>query len=93
MVRPDVVLFGELIQDRGIEALYRELDNGFDVTFSIGTSSVFPYIQQPIRMAKEGMNVSVEINPSETVVSSIVDYRILLGAAEALDAIWNRYTV
>jgi NAD-dependent deacetylase len=42
-------------------------------------------------MAKSAGNVTVEINPSETSVSRIVDYRLAMPAAAALDAIWNRY--
>ena len=59
--------------------------------FSIGTSSVFPYIQAPIYAAKSMGNVTVEINPSETTVSYMVDYRLAMPAGAALDEIWKRY--
>jgi NAD-dependent deacetylase len=91
LVRPDVVLFGELINGPGIEHLQGELEKGFDIVFSIGTTSVFPYIQAPIYMAKSGGNVTVEINPSETTVSHVVDYRLAMPAGAALDEIWRRY--
>lgn len=91
LVRPDVVLFGELIDGPGIEQLQKELEKGFDIVFSIGTTSVFPYIQAPIYRAKSAGNVSVEINPSETTVSPVVDYRLTMPAGAALDEIWNRY--
>lgn len=54
LVRPDVVLFGELIDGRGVEHLQTELEKGFDVIFSIGTTSVFPYIQAPILHGQVG---------------------------------------
>ena len=91
MVRPDVVLFGELLRGDHIDELTRQVVEGFDVVFSIGTTSVFPYIQEPIRLAKQQGNPTVEINPSETVISSLVDYRVTLGAAESLNEIWRRF--
>ena len=91
LVRPDVVLFGELIDGPGVEHLQAELEKGFDIVFSVGTTSVFPYIQAPIYMAKSAGNVTVEINPCETTVSHVVDYRLAMPAGAALDAIWKRY--
>lgn len=91
MVRPDVVLFGELLKGDHIDEMTRQVVNGFDIVFSIGTTSVFPYIQEPIRMAKQMGNPTVEINPSETVISPLVDYRVSLGAAQTLDEIWRRF--
>lgn len=91
LVRPEVVLFGELLNGPSIELMHAELKKGFDVVFSIGTSSVFPYIQAPVYLAKSAGNVTVEINPCETTVSDIVDYRLAMPAGMALDEIWNRY--
>lgn len=91
LVRPDVVLFGELIDGPGIEHLQSELEKGFDMVFSIGTTSVFPYIQAPVTMAKSAGNVTVEINPSESTISHIVDYRLAMPAGAALHEIWYRY--
>jgi len=91
LVRPDVVLFGELIDGPGVEHIQAELEKGFDMVLSIGTTSVFPYIQAPIYMAKSAGNVTVEINPSETTVSHVVDYRLAMPAGAALDEIWKRY--
>lgn len=91
LIRPDVVLFGELIDGPGVEHMQKELEKGFDVVFSIGTTSVFPYIQAPIYMAKSSGNVTVEINPCETTVSHLVDYRLAMPAGLALEEIWKRY--
>ncbi len=91
LLRPDVVLFGELIEGPGIENLQTELDRGFDIVFSVGTTSVFPYIQAPLYMAQAAGNATVEINPSQTDVSHMVDYRIQAPAVEALQAIWSEY--
>jgi NAD-dependent deacetylase len=91
IARPDVVFFGEMLKQEAINTLGRELEKGFDVYFSIGTTSVFAYIQQPILMARQLGRPTVEINPSETEISHIVDIRIPLGAAEALELIRKKY--
>ena len=74
-----------------VERLYRELAFGFDVVFSVGTSSVFPYIAEPVHRANRAGVPTVEINPGTSDVSDLVDVKLAMGAAEALDAIWRRY--
>ncbi len=91
IVRPDVVLFGELIEGQRVEQLRMLLNGEFDVVFSIGTTSVFPYIQAPIYRAKSAGHVTVEINPCETTVSDEVDYRLAMRASAALEEIWKRF--
>jgi NAD-dependent deacetylase len=54
-------------------------------------STETPYIQAPIYVAKSAEKVTVEINPSETSVSHVVDYRLAMPAGLALDEIWKRY--
>jgi NAD-dependent deacetylase len=88
--RPDVVLFGEMLPTRAVDRLTEELARGFDAVFSVGTSSVFPYIAAPMAMAAEQGWLSVEINPVETRVSPLATHRIRAGAAETLDALWSR---
>lgn len=91
-LRPDVVLFGELLPFDKVELMQRELGRGFDVVFSIGTTSVFPYIVQPVLDAKLRGKPTVEINPGRTTISSDVDVRLPLGAVAALDGVWTRLT-
>jgi NAD-dependent deacetylase len=91
VARPEVVFFGEMLPEKKIAVLVRELRRGFDVTFSIGTTSVFPYIQQPILLAHQSGRPTVEINPSGTEVSDIVDVAWRSGAAQALDALWRAW--
>lgn len=91
MIRPAVVLFGEMLPGETVEHLYEELDRGFDAVFSIGTTSVFPYIAGPVQMASRSGWASVEINPGQTRVSHLVDVQLPMRAAEAMDAIWTRY--
>ncbi len=89
VVRPDVVLFGEMLPERAVRDLQREIMRGFDMVFSIGTTSVFPYISEPIHLARRWGAKSVEINPADTEVSTFVDYKLSMGALPALQAIWQ----
>ena len=91
VVRPEVVFFGEMLPEYECQVLSEELTQGFDIYFSIGTTSVFSYIQQPIIEAKLLKRPTIEINPAHTEVSGLVDIKINLGAAEALDKIWKAY--
>ncbi len=89
MVRPNVVLFGEMLPTTAVETLYQQLAKGFDLVFSIGTTSVFPYIYQPVLIAKQQGVPTVEINPGQTAISQQVDYQIPMKAAEALVRVWE----
>jgi NAD-dependent deacetylase len=90
IMRPDVVLFGELLPEQALSRMRRELATGFGAVFSIGTSAVFPYIQEPVVAARRMGVPTIEINPSETRLSDHADYRLALGAATAMDEIWKR---
>ncbi len=90
LVRPRVTLFGEMLPPHAVAKLYRELDLGFDLVVSIGTTSVFPYIAQPVLEARAAGVPTVEINPGRSEVSDIVDVRIRAGARETLEAVADR---
>jgi len=90
IVRPEVVLFGEVLPRVAVAGLERELDHGFDLVVSIGTTSVFPYIAAPVVLARHAGRETVEINPGTTGVSHVVAHRLRHRAAAALDAIWRR---
>ena len=87
LVRPEVVLFGEMLHYDRARLLEEQLMRGFDAVFSIGTTSVFPYIAEPVIDARRRGMLSVEINPGTSEVSHIVDYRLRMGAADAMDAL------
>jgi len=91
IVRPDVVLFGEMLPMVKVELLHGELEEGFDLVFTIGTTSVFPYIVEPVIAARRMGRPTIEINPGTTDVSDLVDIKLPLRAAAAMDAIWGRY--
>ncbi len=86
IIRPNVVLFGELLPTDAQMKLRAILERGLDLVISIGTSSSFPYIVAPIDTP--GIP-TVEINPAETVISKTVTYRIAMRAAEAMEDIWS----
>lgn len=87
LLRPTVVLFGEMLPEKALAHLQQELARGFDMVFSVGTSSVFPYIVQPVLDAARRGIPTVEINPSATDLSSIVDYKFAAAAGEVIPAL------
>lgn len=87
MVRPEVVLFGEMLPPHAISNLERELQAGFDAVVSVGTTSAFPYIAAPVVMAKRAGKPTVEINPGRTEVSDVVDLRIQSSAADTFSTL------
>jgi NAD-dependent deacetylase len=91
LVRPQVVLFGEELPYDKLARMWYEFSTGFDLIFSIGTSSLFEYIIEPVEMGRKMGIPTVEINPESTTISSEVDIKISGGAAAVLDLIWERY--
>lgn len=90
VVRPAVVLFGEALPTQKLHLLSRELTRGFDLVFSVGTSSLFPYIVEPVMRAVRQGIPTVEINPGTTSLSRRVQHQLPMGAAEALGQLWER---
>ncbi len=91
LIRPDVVLFEEQLPVDEIEQLMQQSSRPFDLVMSIGTSSLFPYIVEPVfRAAQMGIR-TVEINPAETNLSGVVDVKLPMRAAESLAEIWRRF--
>ena len=90
VLRPAVVLFGENLPEEAMDRFINALGEGFDMVFSIGTSSTFPYITQPVVWAAQSGITTVEINPGHTVLSDVVDHRLPVGAATAMTALLAR---
>lgn len=82
--RPEIVLFGEALPRAELRMLESEVSRGFDAVISIGTSSAFPYIAQPVYRARMEDSLTVEINPADTEVSEIVEYRLRMRAVSAM---------
>lgn len=89
LVRPRVVLFGEMLPTDAVTRYEDVLAEQFDVVMAIGTTAVFPYIASPVLKAAQRGATTVEINPGISELSSRVGYRIPLGAAQALTSLWH----
>ncbi len=89
LLRPEVVLFGEMLPVDAVVQLH-EIQADRDLVLSIGTSSVFPYITGPVLRARALGVPTIEINPGRTSLSKAVDHWIGLRAADALERLWRR---
>ena len=87
ILRPTVVLFGEMLPERAVLRYEIELSRGFDVYFAIGTTAGFPYIYEPVAQAGRRGVTTIEINPDHTPLSSVVTYRFDAGARATLDSL------
>jgi NAD-dependent deacetylase len=87
IVRPKVVLFGEMLPGAALDCLYREQSRGFDMVFVVGTTAVFQYIADPVMRAARANVPTVEINPSWTHLSDRVRYYVPKRAALVLPKI------
>lgn len=103
-VRPAVVLFDEYLGDDTVSTYEDWLgmsmmnlmftwgadrprdERPFDVSISIGTSALFAYVNAAALSGRR----TIEINPTETNLSGLVDVRVPAGATEALEFIYNR---
>lgn len=89
-MRPDVVLFEELLPKAALERYQRELAHGFDAIVVVGTTATFPYISGPVyQAAREGVP-TIEINPGESEVSHCVAIRLATTAGLAFDGLRRR---
>ena len=89
VIRPDVVLFEEMLPEKKLLRLEAELSLGFDVAIAIGTSALFAYILHPfVRLKAEGA-FTAEINPCDTELSGLVDVEVRDRAAPTLEKIWK----
>jgi NAD-dependent deacetylase len=87
LLRPQVVLFGEMLPEPAMDRLHRLLEDGVDLVMTVGTTSVFPYIAAPVLRAMHSGVPTVEINPGMTEVSDQVRHRLVARAADALPAL------
>lgn len=87
VIRPNVVLFEEMLPFTVVQALGNLAFIDFDTVVAIGTTASFPYIREPLSRAQRAGRPIVEINPTQTAISEHFDYRIQLGAAQALQEI------
>jgi NAD-dependent deacetylase len=87
LLRPDVVLYGETLPMDVLDAFQKEQAKGFDLFFSVGTTSLFFYVAEPILAAARRGTPVVEINPEATPVSHLADYRFAEPAGQTLQSL------
>lgn len=86
-LRPDVVLFEELLDPVDLDRMGAFVDEGVDVALVVGTTAQFPYLLEPIwRIAAHGGHI-VEVNPDPVLPRGIVTTTISREAALALPAL------
>lgn len=90
IIRPNVVLFEEMLPAKVVQGLATLAFIEFDVVVAIGTTASFPYIREPLSRAQQAGHPIVEINPTRTAISDHFDYRLEMPAAQAMEAITNR---
>lgn len=84
MLRPDAVLYGENLPERDLATFLEQQEKGFDIVFSVGTTSIFPYISMPMLAASRQGIPTVEINPDPTSISDYVQFTFPNSAAQTL---------
>ena len=87
LVRPRVVLFDEMLPGPALARLRRELEQGFDLVVTVGTTAVFPYIAAPVQLAPRWGARTAEVNPGASAVSELVDLRLNARAAPTFGAL------
>ncbi|MBT8767181.1 NAD-dependent deacylase [Metapseudomonas boanensis] len=87
ILRPPVVLFEESLPEQAIDTLYAELRKGFDAVISVGTTASFPYIIEPVVRTRQAGGFTVEINPSSTDLTPIVDVHLKGKALDVLQGL------
>jgi NAD-dependent deacetylase len=91
VLRPDMPLFGEALPQDPFTRLQIELDAGFDMVVAVGVVSMPPYVARPILLAKSEGIPTVEIGPTVTDISEVVDFRFRGTPMRVLELIWETY--
>jgi NAD-dependent deacetylase len=89
ILRPDIVLYEEMLPAAALEQFDREQGRGFDLVFSVGTTSIFHYVVAPVFTAAHRGIPTIEINPEETSVSDLVRFRFAAAAGPTLQKLWQ----
>ncbi len=90
ILRPDAVLFGEMLPEEKILRLHHELlEDVPDLVIVAGTTAIFPYIVQPVLEAAGRGRLTVEVNPEPTQLSEHVRWSLRGKAGDLLPLIAN----
>ena len=93
VVRPKVVLFGEVLPAGAIDDLLAIISGGLDMLFVIGTSAAFPYIEQPVLWRRARASRPSRSTPVRRASAARVDHRLRCGAADAMSALTARLEI
>jgi NAD-dependent deacetylase len=75
VMRPNAVLFGEMLPPREVERLQREFyDDPPDLVIAVGTTAMFHYIIDPVLHARRSGKLTIEVNPEAGPLSEFVDH-------------------
>lgn len=87
-LRPDAVLFGEMLPAGKVARLRSELEQRIpDLVVVAGTSALFPYIAAPVFHAARAGHLTIEVNPEPTYLSEAVGHFVQGPAGEILPQI------
>lgn len=77
VMRPDVVLFGEMLPEHKVREMFRQIHGDPpDAVVIAGTTAVFPYIAAPVETALAHGKLTIEVNPEPTHLSDSVDHSL-----------------
>lgn len=76
VLRPPVVLFGEMLPRAALARLDQALRPGFEAVVAVGTTASFPYILAPVLRARQAGAFTLEVNPTRTDLSALVDVHL-----------------
>ncbi len=93
ILRPDVVWFGEMLPLEPLEKVedYLQTPPYVDVTFVVGTSALFAYIQQWALYSKRMGALLIDINPEGGPLTATAEYSFREPAGSILPAILRHY--
>ena len=87
-LRPDVVLFGEMLPGDEVQRLRRSFyEHVPDLVLMVGTSALFPYIIEPMAVAQRAGRLTVEVNPEPSAATDYADFSLRTQATDAVPAI------
>ncbi len=86
-LRPDAVLYEEQLPEGVMAQFELEQLKGFDLLFSVGTTSLFHSVTQPVIAAARAGTPVVEINPQETPISDLATFRFAEPAGQTMQTI------
>lgn len=89
-IRPDVVWFGEMLDQQIISRAFEEAERA-DIFFSVGTSSIIHPAASLPPLAKRSGATLVEVNVEETPISFLADFQVRSKSGEFLPVLVEEF--